>query len=76
MEPTVKEIRFPDMRKEVEGAVRALADLEYQQAVWIRREDPHSQYYDDFDLNIHILYDDTAVLEDPYAAIGQLLTSR
>lgn len=76
MEPAVGEVRFPEMRREIIGAIKALADPEYQEAVWVKRIYPHPRYYDDFDLNISILYDDTAVLEDPYAAIGSTLASR
>jgi hypothetical protein len=64
------------MRNEVIGAIRALADPNYQEAVWIRREYPHPGYYDDFDLNIHILYDDTGVCEDPFGSIGSYLKSK
>ncbi|MET7339551.1 hypothetical protein [Nonomuraea sp. NPDC005650] len=63
------------MRNEVVGAVRALADPDYQKAVWIRREFPHPEYYDDFSLNIHILYDDSGVCEDPFGSIGSYLRS-
>ncbi|HEY1156925.1 MAG TPA: hypothetical protein VGE95_11620 [Arthrobacter sp.] len=64
------------MRNEVVGAIRALADPGYQEAVWIRREFPYSGYYDDFSLNIHILYDDSSVCEDPFGSIGTYLESK
>lgn len=64
------------MRNEVIRAIRALADPNYQEAVWIRREYPHPGYYDDFDLNIHILYEDTSVCEDPLGSIGSYLKSK
>jgi len=63
------------MRNEVIGALRALADPAHQEAVWIRREYPHPGYYDDFDHNIHILYDDSGVCEDPFGSIGSYLKS-
>lgn len=66
-------IRYPEMRAEVVEAVRALSDLEYQQRVWVRRELPHPGYHDDFRLNVHILYDDTTVFEDPATAVGDIL---
>ncbi|MEU7180408.1 SCO4402 family protein [Streptomyces celluloflavus] len=68
------EVQFPDMRERVASAVRHLADPQYQQRVWIRREYPHSEYYDDFTLTFNTL-DDTAVLVDPHAAIGITLSS-
>lgn len=61
------------MRAEVVEAVRALSDLEYQQRVWVRRELPHPGYQDNFTLNVHVLYDDTTVFEDPEIAVGDLL---
>ncbi|MEV0821621.1 SCO4402 family protein [Nonomuraea rubra] len=76
MESSAKETRFPEMRAEIISAVSALADPAYQERVWLRRIYPHPQYYDDFDLNIHILYDDTTVLENPQRAIGNLLVSQ
>lgn len=66
-------VEYPEMRAEVIEAVRALSDLEHQRRVWVRRELPHPGYHDDFALNLNVLYDDTSVLEDPAAAIGDVL---
>ena len=63
MEHTVNHVEYPEMRAEVVHALRALADLDYQQRVWVRHELPHPNYYDEFALEIHILYDDTRLLE-------------
>ncbi|MET8729522.1 hypothetical protein ABZV81_20420 [Streptomyces parvus] len=70
-----KVVKLPEMRAEAIGAVQALASPEYQQRVWIDRTYPHPDYYDDLTLNVHILYDDTAVLASPEAALGYTLTS-
>lgn len=59
----MNDVEFPEMRSEVVLAIRALADSDYQQRVWIRREYPHPKFYDDFTMNIHVLYDDTRLLE-------------
>lgn len=69
-------VSYPEMRVQVFSAVNALADREYQQRVWIERIYPHENYYDDLDLNINILYDDTSVLPDPTDTLGQILASR
>ena len=69
-------VRYPEMRLQVFSAVTALADREYQQRVWIDQIYPHENYYDDLDLNIHILYDDTLVLSDPTSTLGQILATR
>jgi hypothetical protein len=73
---TMSDVRFPYMRAEIIGAINSLADPDYQWRVWIERIYPHENYYDDFGLNVHILYDDTHVLEDPVGAIGAYLRSQ
>lgn len=75
MGQAMSEVRFPQMRAEVIDAVRALADPEYQRRVWIRQELPQPDYYDDLTVNIHILYDDTRVLEEPAGTVGDVLRS-
>jgi hypothetical protein len=70
----MSDIRFPDMRNEIVRAVKALADPEYQWSAWVRRELPPGRY-DEFTHRIHILYDDTQVLEDPECAVGVYLRS-
>lgn len=69
------DVEFPEMRENVLSAVRALGDAEYQDRVWIRREYPHEGYFDDFSLNLNILFDDTLVLENPALALGKILRS-
>lgn len=69
----VTEILYPEMRESVVRALRAFADPEYQQRVWIDRRFPHEGFYDDLDLNISILYDDCVVLPDPRTRIGTVL---
>ena len=73
--PELSGIRFPEMRRNVISAVRALADGEYQRRVWIERIYPNEGYYDDFTLNLNILYDDTLVLDDPVSTLGTVLRS-
>lgn len=70
------DVSFPDMRENVVSAVRALADEAYQRRVWIDRDYPEEGYYDDFTMSLHILFDDTLVLEDPAATLGTVLKSR
>ncbi|MEU8470165.1 hypothetical protein AB0F30_19980 [Streptomyces sp. NPDC029006] len=73
--PELSGVSLPEMRRNVIAAVRALADEEYQRKVWVDRIYPREGYYDDFDMNLHILFDDTLVLEDPEAALGTVLRS-
>lgn len=72
----LNDVSFPDMRRNVLSAVRALADEEYQRRVWIHRDYPHEGYYDDFTMNLNILFDDTLVLEDPATTLGAVLKSQ
>jgi hypothetical protein len=72
----MSEVKFPDMRSDIIAAVRALADSEYQNRVWIERRYPHEGYFDDFTNNVHILYDDTKVLENPEGSVGLFLRSQ
>ncbi|MGX1887569.1 SCO4402 family protein [Streptomyces sp. NPDC055287] len=72
---TVERVKLPEMRAEIISALRALSDTGYQKRVWIDRDYPHPDYYDDFTLNVNVLYDDTTVLADPEAALGYTLTS-
>ncbi|MFI5520503.1 hypothetical protein [Streptomyces platensis] len=66
-------VQLPEMRQEIISAVKALSDSDYQQRVWIDRIYPHADFFDDFTLNVNTLYDDTTVLDDPAAALGQTL---
>jgi hypothetical protein len=66
------DVIYPEMRDEIIDAVRTLSDPEYQFRTWVLREVPPDRI-EDFDINIHILYDDTGVLENPHAAIGDVL---
>ena len=61
------------MRREVINALAALSDRQYQKRVWIDHILPQDNYYDDLTLNIHILYDDCAVLPEPETRIGTVL---
>jgi hypothetical protein len=72
----LSDVSFPDMRGNVISAVRALADYAYQRQAWIDDDYPEDGYYDDFTMNLHILFDDTLVLEDPAATLGMVLKSR
>jgi hypothetical protein len=66
------QISFPAMRAEVLAALRALSDPIYQRTVWGRYVEG-VDYYDDLDLEVHILYDDCRVLPSPEAAVPAVL---
>jgi hypothetical protein len=73
MVPALNPVRYPAMRAELIGAIRALSDPIYQEQVWVQRNYPHPDFFDDLDTNIHILFDDTQVLPDPETALGTVL---
>jgi hypothetical protein len=65
-------LRYPDLRDEVIAHVSHLADPEYQDRVWVRREYPTPDYYDDFSQTFEAL-EDLGALEDPDRAVGSYL---
>lgn len=68
-------VRFPAMRDEVVSALRALADRDYQERVWIRRELPSPGFYDELDIEVHVLFDDIDVCVEPERWVGYVLES-
>jgi hypothetical protein len=61
---------YPDMRQQLLCTASRLADPEYQQRVWVRREMPPGIDVDSFDQAVHFIYDDTCLGEDADEAIG------
>ncbi|MFD0856457.1 hypothetical protein ACFQ07_29735 [Actinomadura adrarensis] len=66
-------VQYPEMRAQILETLRALADPEHQRQVWVEHRPPRPGYYDDLDLNISVLFDDTIIAEDPCAHIGKTL---
>jgi len=74
MEQAVSGIRFPGIRTQIVSAIVSLSDREYQERVWIRRELPRPGYYDEFDLAVHSLFDDSPILPSPApGSVGELI---
>jgi hypothetical protein len=73
LEPAMNQVRFPGLRFQVLDAIESLADRKYQERVWLRHEMPRPGYYDDLDLQVHTLFDDTAVLTEPESTVGEIL---
>jgi hypothetical protein len=63
-------VEYPQARAHLLEALKALADPDHQRRVWVERQYPHPDYFDDFAANIHQLYDDSTVAEDPHGNIG------
>jgi hypothetical protein len=56
-------------------ALASLADLDYQRRVWVDKEYPGLDFYDDFKANVDCLYDDCRVLPSPEGMLGAVLLS-
>ena len=69
----MSKVKYPNMRREVLFALAGLSDPEYQQRVWVDHILPTPTYYDELNLAVHILLDDTTVLSDPDSAVGPIL---
>jgi hypothetical protein len=67
------DVRFPEMRHEVQYAIRALSDPAYQQRVWRHHDLPTPDYEYDFDMAINALYDDTELADHPQSTVGAIL---
>jgi hypothetical protein len=68
----IRLVKYPDMRLQVVDALRSLSDVRHQQTMWGQYVEG-SNYYDDLDLNIHILYDDCLALPEPQEAVPHVL---
>ncbi len=67
------DVRFPLIREELFRVARVLADTSYQQQVWRSYSPTTPQAYDDFDMVVHFLYDDTNLADSSQSAIGDIL---
>jgi hypothetical protein len=72
---TIGKVKNPDMRREVALALEHLADPNYQRRVWVERQYPSPNYYDDLSMAVHTLYDDTALGTDVQREIGATLAN-
>lgn len=50
-----------------------MADINYQQQVWVKKQYPPGVQYDDFDRVVHVLMDDTLLKDAPEKTIGTIL---
>ena len=69
-------MKYPSMREELINYLKGLSDLDYQKKCWILNDCPIGVEYDELDLAIHFLFDDTQLATDPEALIGDLLIDK
>ncbi len=66
-------MKYPEMRNELISNLESLSDWEYQKKCWVLRECPNGVEYDEFDLSVHFLFDDTKLATDPESTVGSFL---
>ncbi|KPI22676.1 hypothetical protein OV320_1373 [Actinobacteria bacterium OV320] len=69
-------VEFPDVRLNVVSVLESLADTGHQHRVWLDRGPAPDDAVDNLDLVVHVLFDDSRVLEDPEETVGEVLRSR
>lgn len=69
------DVEFPDVRINVVAALESLADQGHQQRVWRDRMPRADDGVDNLDLVVHVLFDDSRVLDDPEPPVGEVLAS-
>ena len=68
------ELTFPEMRTELIEYLQGLSDEKYQRIAWV--EHSLEGKYDEFDLAVHFLYDDTKLSDNPDLYIGDILLNK
>ncbi|GHB10108.1 hypothetical protein ACIQRS_30725 [Streptomyces termitum] len=68
-------VEFPDVRTQVLWSLRSLSDVHHQERVWRNGVREAGDAVDDLTSVIHVLFDDTRVLEDPENRVGWVLVS-
>jgi hypothetical protein len=58
------------MRERLVEALEALADPNYQERVWLKRELPADLDDDGLDFVVHFFFDDTDLSRDPLGCVG------
>ena len=64
------------MREELIHNLKALSDRNYQESAWVREEFSEGIEYDNFDLAINFLFDDTCLADNPKDLIGYCLINK
>ncbi len=67
------EVELPYMRRELVLSLKALSDLDYQYAIWVRGEFPHENFYDSLYNTLNIIYDDSDLAVNSEDYIGSIL---
>ncbi len=68
-----KENMLTNVRDELIKHLERLSDLAYQRRAWINKDFPPGIEYDDPDLVIHFLYDETGIADNPESGLNNIL---
>jgi aminoglycoside phosphotransferase (APT) family kinase protein len=66
-------VQYPWMREQLFDTLRTLAHVDYQRRAWVKHQYPPGVQFDNFDLAVHFLFDDTALFDAPEKTIGWIL---
>ncbi|WP_370949661.1 hypothetical protein AB5J62_19435 [Amycolatopsis sp. cg5] len=69
------DVTYPAMRANIVEALRAMADPEHQNRVWLREEYARDGSYDDFTLHINS-FDDLQMRDFPERTVGDILRNK
>ena len=61
------------MRDELLDILSTLSNAEYQRDAWVKGKFPPGVQFDNLDLAIHFLFDDTSLADDPKSMVGVIL---
>ncbi len=67
------DLKYPNMRKELVEYLGCLEDKEYQINAWVNQIFPPGIVFDNLDLTIHFLFDDTPLAKNADSTIGIFL---
>lgn len=67
------QVKYPEMRRELEVVVEGLADPAYQRRVWVDGQPEDGVEHDEFGLAVHFLFDDSSLAQDALSTIGWIL---
>jgi len=68
-------VEFPWMRMQLIVCIKGLSDKNYQYNEWVLHKGESCEY-DDFDITVHFLYDDTDVAENADEYIGLIFINK
>lgn len=74
-------LKFPERRMQLLRVLDHLADAQYQREVWVKQIQDWKRYgktvdiQDNFDEQVHFLFDDTSIADAPLEEIGYTLIS-